>query len=131
MFPGKNSAKIEGYRRTKSMGRMGIRRSSLLSAITEMGSDFEGSDLRRFLRLTTGIKNFSLSTAWSRPRSRTHMMGAASLGEVRFGVCERGWLSREDLLMRFGRIDLMAKADVGVCVCAAEEDAVFEEEAEI
>lgn len=35
------------------------------------GRDFEGSSLRRFLRVSKGLRFFSLSTAWSRPRSLT------------------------------------------------------------
>lgn len=58
----------------KSMGRMGILRESLCSAMIEIGRDWEGSDLIRFLTLRSGRRFFSRSTAWSRPRSLRHLM---------------------------------------------------------
>lgn len=39
--------------------------------IAETGRDFAGSSLMRFLRVSNGLRFFSLSTAWSRPRSLT------------------------------------------------------------
>lgn len=38
-----------------------------------IGRDLDGSDLIRFLMLSTGLRFFSLATAWSRPRSRIHL----------------------------------------------------------
>lgn len=51
---------MEGYLRVKSMGRKGNWRDSLMIVT---GRDFEGSCLRRFLRVSKGLRFFSLSTA--------------------------------------------------------------------
>lgn len=80
MFPGRNSWKIEGYLRMKSMGRKGIFRESFFWVMMEIGRDLEGSDLMRFLMLRRGLRFLSLSTAWSRPRSRTHLKVVSAEG---------------------------------------------------
>lgn len=71
MLAGKNSWKIEGYFLISSMGRDGICRESLDCVMMFKGIDFDGSDLIRFLMLRSGLRFFSLSTAWSSPRSLT------------------------------------------------------------
>ncbi|KAK9271186.1 hypothetical protein L1049_026776 [Liquidambar formosana] len=96
MPPGRNSSKIEGYRRMKSMGRMGMLRVSLFSAIIEMGMDLEGSDFMRFLMLIMGFRLLSFSTAWSRPRSRTHLEW---LRRRRFGGFGGGFVIGGEILI--------------------------------
>lgn len=53
-----------------SMGRKGNWRDSFFMR-DETGRDLEGSCLIRLLRFSKGLRFFSFSTAWSRPRSRT------------------------------------------------------------
>lgn len=57
-----------------SMGRNGIPKASFDWVIKASGIDFDGSEMMRFLRLRRGLRCFSRSTAWSRPRSRGHFM---------------------------------------------------------
>lgn len=84
---GRNSSKTEGYLRMKSMGRNGNFRVSLFSAMMEIGRDLEGSSLMRFLRLISGFRFFSLSTAWSRPRSRTGLKVKSNRVRSWFRLC--------------------------------------------
>ncbi|KAL8252719.1 hypothetical protein R6Q59_036412 [Mikania micrantha] len=72
--PGRNSWNTEGYFRMKSMGRVGIPNEDLLLEMMEIGRDFDGSELMRFLTLIMGLRSRSFSTAWSSARSRTHLI---------------------------------------------------------
>lgn len=56
------------------------------------GRDFEGSCLRRFLRVSKGLRFFSLSTAWSRPRSLTGLKVPSNRVRRKWRWVRESWL---------------------------------------